>query len=268
MIRPGPLLLAAVVSLGALAPVASADAPDDIVISAERSGWAEFTLARVTQPSGGQPLKIVGGGTYAVVLIEGIDVEQPSYAPARFFFGAVRISGVSAKPVTVGAPFQMHPGRYRATVVSDAPVRAVLDLDETSAGVAVRATRPVTDAARTAKGSVAQGRGATEARIGNAVPAGFHALALAHVQGVRVADTRLCAAGPTRSCPARPLLPFAPPSPLPTPPEVPIPGPGSDAVSPLVIQPSRSVQDVLASVDGIHIGTTTVAVGSVAFRRR
>lgn len=257
------VLVAAAVVAAALAPGAAAEPSDQLIFKATGSAWTEFELPRREQLRSVQP-RLVGGKQYAGVVLEHIGAARDSASR----YAAFRFAPLLSEPRNFSGTSVLPAGRYRVVVLADAPVTVVFVLANSGGGKTVRADRRVTTLIGTARATAVDGPGSATARVRTAVPADFGAFLLSRVDGTHVDQSRLCATRAAQ-CPS-PLLPQPPPSPLPA-------GPPSASGTPSVadgavmiglVAPESQARDAVASIDGLHRGTTTLTVASLAYLLR
>jgi hypothetical protein len=251
-------LVGALLGTALCAPTAAADPSRELVIEASTSAWTEFELTEPLQVQ--QPIpRFEGGGRVFGIALEPVERQ----AAGRIV--AVAMSSITRTPMPMGFTSQLPPGRYRLVVFAEEPIRVSIPLAE--GGRVVRPTRPVTTMVRTATSTAADGVTAAAARATEAVPAGMGGFLFSRVDGDRVDQFRLCATK-AATCPSN-LLPVVPPAPVPTvdsPATVPHAQDGTVTAA-RVFAAARS-RDALATIDGVRRGSSTLLLGSLAYRLR
>lgn len=267
MVHPLPVLrtrlaVSAALLLGfaAVLSPARAEPGDELVVDAVRSAYVDVELTQDTALQSPDAVEIRGGGRYTSVLVMPLD---PARGRPAVSAGATVLREVTPKVVPEGFG-DLPAGRYRVVVLTDRPVRWVLRLDDGSAGMRVRATRPVTATYAVGRTQVtATGASSAQVRLVGAVPAGASARLVASLAGTRADQVRLCAVEPGGRC-AGQVLPISAPAGLDYP-NVEAPSTG-DQLPSRSESPTRTTRDAVLTVDGVRSGTTTLVLASLAFR--
>jgi hypothetical protein len=211
------LLLGAVaLAFGGLLPATAQAAPERGVLVVEGQGgttteWVLQGDAPVTVRP--EDVAISGGGAFAGVLIEPVDVQQQSFplghVQVRAFGDATR-DAVGA----LGVDGSLEPGRYHVTLLGQGPVSVRYpQADAEAAGVRVvpRTRTPMRFLGRSE--TLDAGNDAARIELPGALPAGRRAIQVRLTDGTEAGQVQMCAT--TGSVCERPVLPACPPSPLP-----------------------------------------------------
>lgn len=188
------VVLAALAVLAGLLPgTASADPQRGLLViegQGNRSAVVEITEA--TRPGTPVPT-LTGGDRYAAVLFEQLGSDQR--VPIRVFVAQVRaFRDDTGAAQGAGANGPLGPGRYRVTLLGDAPLRAEWELTDPEApGMVVVPRTPVAARFLGRTEPIAEGMSSARVDLGNALPAGRRALQVMLLQGTRVDETRMCA---------------------------------------------------------------------------
>lgn len=186
------VVLAALAVLAGLLPgTASADPQRGLlVIEGQGNRSAVVELPEGAQLRTSKPV-VTGGDRYAGVVIESLsDASRPVLS--ALVVRAFR-DDTSAAQGSSGLP-SLEPGRYRVTLLGDAPVRAEWQLsDPEQPGIAVAPRTAVAARFLGRTEPIAEGMSSARVDLGNALPAGRRALQVMLLQGTRVDETRMCA---------------------------------------------------------------------------
>lgn len=206
------VVLAALAVLAGLLPgTASADPQRGLLVvegQGNRSAVVELPEGAQLRPP--RPV-LTGGDRYAGVVIESLsDASWPVLT--ALVVRAFR-DDTSAAQGFYGLP-SLEPGRYRVTLLGDAPVRAEWQLnDPEQPGIAVAPRTPVVARFLGRAEPLPADWGAARVDMPRALPAGKRALQVMTLVGTRVDEVMMCATAED-SCPRR-TLPACPPSPAP-----------------------------------------------------
>lgn len=175
----------------------AADGVDELVVTGSRSSYVDVEITRRTVLRG-LKVEVKGGRSTVAVLISPLGKDQPATS-----IGALRSSQLSAQPAFLGSP-ELHPGRYRARLVTDAPTRVAFSVAEGD-GRVLRPRVPLTASVRADRRRVAAGRSAADLRLAGAVPANRIALLGRAVTGQRLEQTSACVVESGRRCEGLPV---------------------------------------------------------------